>query len=626
MDGRSPDQVFAECLDTKRTAPAALLDLLLMKTTKPVRVAQNGVTLGGIHYGQHEPELQRRLGKMVQLRHDPADVSRVVVFDDAGRWICVADANRRLPFKADHALARQAIADKRHARRVVKEANQVRMRLVEDQTDLMILAAAARNRKAGTDKIDPTLPPPAVKPVQAADRRPLHELSKGDRTARRRRAVGADSMTLADIGRAIRRTTPPASDDDGGDDTTPRRPAEPPMHARGGGRRRGRAMSNDPRTTFDGLMDGARVQGASRMISKARPPRRSPKTRCAWSPMRSGSTGSTHKLSVAKIGKGVGYAGSVISQFLNGNYPGDVKQVAIDLDRWLEDQLKRDAAPRATDFVWTEVALEIRTVADTAITAQHDRRGLRPRHQRHRKDHGAQSDPAGEARLDPDHRRQGRRPTPPACSGRWPTRCGSAPARRTARCSSGSSNAERLAPVVDGRPGAQPVRLGEGRQGAVTLCDLHDATGAPQLWAGTQDIVAYLNRGQAKGKETLAQIRRRIGIRRDLMERTRDRGDGGKGQPLYSIEEIRKVFARNRMRLAPDAARYLWLLANLPDAGALGTCKNVVVIATTVGELKGAAALNAEMLRAAHRELVTGPAHQLLERQMEDYTPVLKVG
>jgi hypothetical protein len=135
---------------------------------------------------------------------------------------------------------------------------------------------------------------------------------------------------------------------------------------------------------------------------------------------------------------------------------------------------------------------------------------------------------------------------------------------------------------------------------------------------GTQDIVAYLNRGQAKGKETLAQIRRRIGIRRDLMERTRGGGDGGKGQPLYTIEEIRKVFARNRMRLTPDAARYLWMLANLPDAGALGTCKNVVVIATTVGELKGAAALTADMLRAAHRELVTGSGGATDSRRWDD--------
>jgi putative transposase len=220
MDGRSPDQVFAACLQTKRTAPAALLDLLLMKTGKPVRVAQNGVTLGGIHYGQYEPELAQLLGKMVQLRHDPADLSRVAVFDEAGRRICVAEANRRLPFKADHALARQAIADKRHARRVVNEASQVRMRLVEDQTDLMIRASIERNKKAGTDKVDPTLPPPAVKPVQAAVddhfqtfQRAIEQRSTG------RRAAGAESMTLADIGRAIESQQTPSPDDDGEDDT-----------------------------------------------------------------------------------------------------------------------------------------------------------------------------------------------------------------------------------------------------------------------------------------------------------------------------------------------------------------------------------------------------------------------
>jgi len=48
------------------------------------------------------------------------------------------------------------------------------------------------------------------------------------------------------------------------------------------------------------------------------------------------------------------------------------------------------------------------------------------------------------------------------------------------------------------------------------LADLHDATHAPQLWCGTTDVVAYLDRGQAKGREPLSQIRRRIGICRDL--------------------------------------------------------------------------------------------------------------
>jgi DNA transposition AAA+ family ATPase len=331
------------------------------------------------------------------------------------------------------------------------------------------------------------------------------------------------------------------------------------------------------------------------------------------------------KLSTEKIGRGVGYASSVISQFLHGKYPGDVRQVAIDLDRWLEDQLKRDAAPRATDYVPTQVALEIRTVADAAI--QLGTIGLV---------YGPETSGIGKTMaLKAIHQEK------PASLLITVEKVSANPTGllwamcAALRIGMGGNNRvmyERIKTILRGSNRLMMVDQAHNLCGSkddkafFMLCDLHDATGAPQLWAGTQDIVAYLSRGQAKGKETLAQIRRRIGIRRDLMERTRGGGDGGKGQPLYSIEEIRKVFARNRMRLTPDATRYLWMLACLPDGGALGTCKNVVVIATTVGELKGAAALTADMLRAAHRELVSGPTFQLLERQMEDYQPVMKVG
>jgi hypothetical protein len=36
----------------------------------------------------------------------------------------------------------------------------------------------------------------------------------------------------------------------------------------------------------------------------------------------------------------------------------------LDLDRWLEDELKREQAPKTTEFVFTGVAREIMAVAD----------------------------------------------------------------------------------------------------------------------------------------------------------------------------------------------------------------------------------------------------------------------
>src|SRR5205085_2882112 len=79
MDGRPPAKVFLEHLRTKRTASPALLDMLLLKPTPPVKVTQNGVTYNGILYGQNEPALWPLLGKQVILRIDPEAISRVYV-------------------------------------------------------------------------------------------------------------------------------------------------------------------------------------------------------------------------------------------------------------------------------------------------------------------------------------------------------------------------------------------------------------------------------------------------------------------------------------------------------------------------------------------------------------------
>lgn len=137
------------------------------------------------------------------------------------------------------------------------------------------------------------------------------------------------------------------------------------------------------------------------------------------------------------------------------------------------------------------------------------------------------------------------------------------------------------------------------------------------LLSGTTDVVAYLERRQAKGREPLAQIRRRIGIVRDLTERTTSDDGGPGGEPLYTVEEIRQVFARSKMRLTSDAARYLLALANLPDSGALGACVNLVRMATKINERR-AEALDAAMLRSAQRLLVNRRAFNALEARVEE--------
>lgn len=332
------------------------------------------------------------------------------------------------------------------------------------------------------------------------------------------------------------------------------------------------------------------------------------------------------RITRTSIARNLNVAASTLGQVLNWKYAGNWQQIILDLDRWLEAQQKSDATPRTSEFVWTTVAQEIKTVADVAISS--GQIGLV---------YGPTTSGIGKTMA----LRAIRDVTP-----------GSIMITITKAAPTVASMLRDIArelqcPEYGGHAGMQRAivkklfqtkrlliidqihsLLGQkGDKPLFVLCDILDATGAPQLWCGTVDVRAYLNRGQAKGSETLAQVNRRIVMAWDLMERTRQGEDGGQGQPLFTIDEIRKVFAKNKIRLAPDASQYLCTLANMEDSGSLGTCVNLVLLATMVAESRGDKVLSAALLRSYHRSLMGGRSFALMERRMSEYhQPIARVG
>lgn len=332
------------------------------------------------------------------------------------------------------------------------------------------------------------------------------------------------------------------------------------------------------------------------------------------------------KITRSGIARNIGCVPSVLGQVLNWKYGGNWQGIVLELDRWLEGQVKRDAAPRTNDFVWTTVAQEIKTVADMAVTISTI--GLV---------YGPTTSGLGKTLA----LRAVRDEKPGAImitiAKAAPTPAGILRAiAQELRIGDQGGQAQLFNRIVQKLAGTSRLLIvdqvhslcgAKDDKPLYILCDLFDATGAPQLWCGTDDLVAYLDRGQARGKESLAQIRRRIGISRDLMERTRSGGDGGRGEPLFTVDEIRAIFKRNKIRLAPDATQYLCTLANMEDSGHLGACTNLVRLATTAAEVRGETVLTAASLRAYHRTLVNGRAFSLLERRMSEYhQPIARVG
>ncbi len=130
------------------------------------------------------------------------------------------------------------------------------------------------------------------------------------------------------------------------------------------------------------------------------------------------------------------------------------------------------------------------------------------------------------------------------------------------------------------------------------LMDIYEATKTAQLWSGTSDLVAYLQRQREKTTdEPLAQIRRRIFPCVDLMAVCG--GDGG--DPLYTVDDIREMFRKFPLKLSHAAARWLCALGRIPGAGGIGTCQNLMEFATVLAEQKGDRTIDVAHLKQAMR-------------------------
>jgi hypothetical protein len=193
MDGKGPETVWRECLSTKRTMPQEVLDLHLLERVQ-AKIHQNGVTYRGLRYGQFCAELQKRLGQTVYLR--VGDLSEVMVFAADDTPICVAPANAKIAVGSTGQDLRDAIAEKRRAKRVVREYMGARPKLAADVPELMARAAAAAHERSAPP--DPALPPPTIMPVRTALEDHLPAIQRAMEKGPYRIAVGAESMSNLD--------------------------------------------------------------------------------------------------------------------------------------------------------------------------------------------------------------------------------------------------------------------------------------------------------------------------------------------------------------------------------------------------------------------------------------------
>jgi len=149
MNNLSPRQAFDQFNPIPRAiAPEGALDVLLMRTTRPVKVMCNGVRYQSIEYGVGNAHLMPLQGNEVLLRVHPEDASFVVVCDLDGKPICKATNNRL----AMHGVTQEHVKDgmkrRKKARELAKSVRQGGLKPSgQDVTEAAIRARHAEGQR-----------------------------------------------------------------------------------------------------------------------------------------------------------------------------------------------------------------------------------------------------------------------------------------------------------------------------------------------------------------------------------------------------------------------------------------------------------------------------------------------
>ena len=188
MDGKTPAQVFDECLVTKVVVPDAMLEFAAALPHGPVKVSQHGVTYKGLFFGGFDAEVQKLYGKSVMVGINQHDLSYCLILDLEGRLICRARRNITGSFNMDHGMLRAAIVEKKQLRRTMAAYVKQRPRMAEDIGQLVARKAAQRQLAA---RANPTEPPPPLPPLQP------HRTPFDDQLPAIQRAFDAQPQRLA---------------------------------------------------------------------------------------------------------------------------------------------------------------------------------------------------------------------------------------------------------------------------------------------------------------------------------------------------------------------------------------------------------------------------------------------
>jgi len=127
---------------------------------------------------------------------------------------------------------------------------------------------------------------------------------------------------------------------------------------------------------------------------------------------------------------------------------------------------------------------------------------------------------------------------------------------------------------------SRPVFIDEAHKLSVAALDvmreIWDEAKIPIILAATPSLYHTMTSrpvGSESG-ELMDQLYSRVALFRDL---TKLENEGtGDEEPVVSAQDVRKIFARGKVRLTDDGANFLCAIANHPGAGGLRVCEDLV--------------------------------------------------
>lgn len=174
MNGRTPDQVYAECMIEKRIATPEQLNLMMMRHSRMQTVSKEGVYLnlyGQKLYFQSEDLILRHIKEKVYIRYNPDDMTEVRIYSSEDRFLCTAQQAALHSYFENKDALRGAVSDNRKYLKAVKLVEERKKKKVASRLELMVYAVEQ-------NKLIDDTPNPGLYKIHALDEQEVEQLPK----------------------------------------------------------------------------------------------------------------------------------------------------------------------------------------------------------------------------------------------------------------------------------------------------------------------------------------------------------------------------------------------------------------------------------------------------------------